>query len=92
MKTLSEEMITEKARVEIISAIAIQVHQHTEYPTSEEYTGVCRKLIQRYPFVKDKVGNGIVSSAAVTLILTSLSFPCIESLAPFAGQYIIHKL
>lgn len=36
MKTLSEEMITEKARVEIISAIAIQVHQHTEYPTSEE--------------------------------------------------------
>ena len=78
MKMLSEEMITEKARVEINSAIAIQVHQHTEYPTSEEYTGVCRKLIQRYPFVKDKVGNGIVSSAAITLILISLTFPCIE--------------
>ena len=62
MKLLSEEVITDKARVEIVAAIALQAYQHTTYPTSEEYTTMCRKLIERYPFLKDKVGNGIVSS------------------------------
>lgn len=61
MKVLSEEMITDKARVEIVSAFALQAYQHTTYPTSDEYTTMCRKLIERYPFLKDKVGNGIVS-------------------------------
>jgi hypothetical protein len=74
MKTLSEEVITEKARVEIITAVAIQVHQHTDYPTSAEYIGVCRKLIERYPFLKDKVGNGIVSSATNNLILQNTMY------------------
>ena len=74
MKSLSEEVITEKARVEIIAAIAIQVYQHTTYPTSDEYTGICRKLIERYPFLKDKVGNGIVSSDAINYnIVTSIA-------------------
>ena len=67
MATLSEETITEKARVEMIIALAIQAHQHTDYPTSEEYTTACRKLIERYPFLKDEVGNGIVSSASIIL-------------------------
>lgn len=61
MKVLSEEVITDKARIEIVSAIALQAYQHTTYPTSEEYTTMCRKLIERYPFLKDKIGNGIVS-------------------------------
>ena len=64
MKVLSEEMITDKARVEIVAAIALQAYQHSTYPTSEEYTTMCTKLIERYPFLKDKVGNGIVSSGA----------------------------
>lgn len=63
MERLREEVMTDKLRQEIISAIAIQIYQHTMYPSSEEYTTVCRKLIERYPYLKDKVGNGIVSIA-----------------------------
>ena len=47
MKVLSEEIITDKARIEIISAIALQAYQHTTYPTSEEYNTMCRMLIER---------------------------------------------
>ena len=71
MKMLSEEVITEKARTEIIAVIAIQVRQHTEYPLSEEYNDLCRKLIERYPFLKDKVENDNVSLVAYESKLAS---------------------
>ena len=38
MERLNEEVSTDKVRQEIVASIAIQVYQHTMYPTSEEYT------------------------------------------------------
>ena len=38
----------------------VQMWCHTHYPTSEEYTGVLRLLVDKYSVLKDKFGNGIV--------------------------------
>ena len=53
--------ITKGIRTEIISSIAWEVWRYTQYPSSEEYNAVCKLLIQKYPVLKDTIGNGFVS-------------------------------
>ena len=48
-------------RVEIIAALAFEVWNHTQYPSGDEYNTVCSMLVNKYPFLKDTIGNGYVS-------------------------------
>ena len=41
--------------------ISWEVWRYTQYPSSEEYNTVCKLLIQKYPVLKDTIGNGFVS-------------------------------
>ena len=59
-------MLTKGQRVEIIEVVAYRVLAHTEYPTSHEYNAICQSLITKYPNIKDTIGNGYVSSFAIT--------------------------
>ena len=61
MERLARNELSDGMRVEIISSIALQMYQHTTYPTSEEYTTVCKLLIEKYPILQDSCGNGYVS-------------------------------
>ena len=61
MEHLSKGEIKRSTRVEIVNTIALQMWSHTHYPTSQEYTGVLRALVAKYPVLKEKFGNGIVS-------------------------------
>ena len=55
-------VISAKARHEIVQTLRTYILQYTRYPTSEEYTAVCQKLILTYPNIKDTIGsNGYVS-------------------------------
>lgn len=62
MERIKNEEVTDASRNEIISAIAVPMYQQTMYPKSEEYTTICKKLIDKYPVLKDSCGNGYVSS------------------------------
>ena len=62
MERLEKKEITDATRNEIISSIALPIYQQTTHPTSEEYTRVCKMLIEKYPILKDSCGNGYVSS------------------------------
>ena len=62
MQALEKKTITKAVRTEVIRVLAHQMLQHTTYPTSEEYTAVCQKLIAPYPVLKDTIGNGYVSA------------------------------
>ena len=53
METLKKGEIKRSTRVEIVHAIALQMWCHTHYPTSEEYTGVLRLLVDKYPVLRD---------------------------------------
>jgi len=46
-----------KARHEIIQVLKTYISAKTHYPSSEQYTAVCRKLVEKYPTLRDPVGN-----------------------------------
>ena len=55
-------ILTKKARVEIHNSIATLMLVYTSRPTSNDRDVVCRRLIQKYPTLKDSSLNGYVSS------------------------------
>ena len=61
MENIEQRQITGGTRSEIVSVLAMQMWVFTMYPSLEEYTGVCRMLVNKYPVLKDSIGNGIVS-------------------------------
>ena len=50
-------VITARARKEIIQVLRTYITADTIRPTSEQYTTVCRKLVERYPSIKDTKGK-----------------------------------
>lgn len=50
-------VLTARARKEIIQVLRTYVTAYTIRPTSEQYTTVCRKLVERYPSLKDTKGK-----------------------------------
>lgn len=52
--------VTSTSRRKIVSVLKVLILQHTSYPRPEQYTKVCMKLIEKFPKLKDPVGNGIV--------------------------------
>jgi len=57
----SKGEITKGTRQEIIVSLGWEVWKHTQFPTSEEYNGICQSLVQKHPDLKDTIGNGYVS-------------------------------
>lgn len=54
-------VVVAKARQEIVQTLRTLMVQHTKYPTSEQYTNVCQKLIVKYSKLRDTIGsNGYV--------------------------------
>ena len=60
VRAMSDGIITKTVRSEIITVIALGMWQITTHPTSEEYTRICRTLVQRFSVLKDTHGNGYV--------------------------------
>ena len=65
MERIQNKHITNATRIEIITSIAVPMHQQTTHPTSEEYTSVCKRLVEKYPVLKDSCGNGYVSETMI---------------------------
>ena len=54
-------VLTQKARDEIISSLTTLILVHTKRPTPNDFTTICRRLVSKYPKLKDKVDGGFVS-------------------------------
>ena len=65
MERIQNKHITNATRIEIITSIAVPVYQQTTHPTSEEHTSVCKRLVEKYPVLKDSCGNGYVSETMI---------------------------
>lgn len=50
-------IVTGRARREIVQVLRTYMTAHTVYPTSEQYKTVCKKLISKYPKLKDAEGK-----------------------------------
>ena len=54
-------IVVSKARQEIVQMLRTLMLQHTKYPTPEQYTNVCQKLVVKYPKLRNTIGsNGFV--------------------------------
>lgn len=58
---LKDEMLTPSARNEIIRTLVSQLFSRANKPSRGMCEEYARKLILRYPFLKDDMGNGYVS-------------------------------
>ena len=55
-------LLRKKNRTEIVQALSAAIILQTKYPTSEQYTSVCLKLIEKFPTLRDGMGaTGYVS-------------------------------
>ena len=68
MDSIKAKSITKGVRVEIVTALAFEIWNHTQYPSGEEYNAVCNMLVKEYPILKDTIGNGYVSLCTFSLI------------------------
>ena len=57
---LKNKVTTQKARDEIINALAALILVHTLHPTSDDYNMVCQRLVNKHPSLKDASGSGYV--------------------------------
>ena len=53
--------LNNKARDEVINALATLMMVHTIKPTSNDYNTICSKLVRAYPLLKDSADSGYVS-------------------------------
>ncbi len=54
-------VLTKKARDEIVNSLATLMLVHTSRPSPDDLTTVCKRLVRKYPVLKDKVDSGYVS-------------------------------
>ena len=61
-KAIEIGVLTRKARVEINSSLATLMMVYTIRPTPDDMHTVCRRLVQKYPTLKDNSPSGYVST------------------------------
>ena len=67
-------VITARARKEINQILRTYITAYTTQPSSEQYTTVCRKLVEKYPNLKDTKGKTkYVSIKQFSLYITSIA-------------------
>ncbi len=60
-KGVETAVVCAKARRDIVHTLRTLMLQHTRYPSSEEYTAVSRKLVEKFPKLHDGGKSGFVS-------------------------------
>ena len=65
-KAIETGVISSKARREIVQVLRTLISRYTKYPTSDQYTIISQKLVEKFPNLRDPIGsNGFVSTAII---------------------------
>ena len=56
-KAIDTGVISSKARREIVQVLRTLISRYTKYPTSDQYTIICQKLVEKFPHLQDSVGS-----------------------------------
>lgn len=62
-------IVSSTARREITQVLRTYIVPHTRYPTPEQYTTVCRKLVTKYPLLQDTEGTTRIVSVTIDLYM-----------------------
>lgn len=58
---IKKQGLSDSARSEIVRVLVTQLFVHSRKPSRVDCEQLARKLILKYPFMKDDMGNGYVS-------------------------------
>ena len=61
-RCLEKKEMTVHATNKMVEYIGDKMYGTCRYPTKEDYKTVARKIVNEYPFLKDKIGSGYVST------------------------------
>ena len=56
-------ILKRRHRAEIVNSLSTLMLVHTSRPTPDDYPMVCRRLVEKYPDLSDKVDSGYVSTS-----------------------------
>ena len=62
-KSLEKKEMTVHATDKMVEYIGDKMYGICRCPTKEDYKTVARKMVTEYPFLKDKIGSGYVSTS-----------------------------
>ena len=71
-KAIESGVLTKNSRVEIVDSLATFMLIHTSRPTPQDFTTISRRLIEKYPKLRDAVDNGYVSHCCYYILYTIL--------------------
>jgi len=71
-ESIDNSQVVKGVRSEIITSLAWEIWQHTQYPSSEDYNKICKMLVQKHPILKDTIGNGYVSNKFIISIIAHI--------------------
>ena len=54
-ESIQRAQISKGVRTEIVSCIAWEIWQSTQFPSSEDYSAVCKMLVQKHPILRDTI-------------------------------------
>lgn len=60
-EAIESGVLTRRARVEIHNALATLILVHTSHPNSNDRDIICRRLVTKFPALKDSSPSGYVS-------------------------------
>ena len=61
MKAIESAILTKAARIEIVDSLATLMLVYTSRPTPHDLTTISRRLVEKYPKLRDIVDKGYVS-------------------------------
>ena len=64
---ISSKHLTDNARAEIKRTLVNQLFARSSKPDRSDCDQIARKLILKYPFMKDDIGNGYVGYLKVSM-------------------------
>lgn len=61
-KAIDTGIVCAKPRRDISQVLRTLILQFTRYPTPDQYVTVCRRLVEKFPKLRDDENNGYVSN------------------------------
>lgn len=65
---LDSGVLSKRSRDEIVQSLSTHILVHTNRPLPDDFHTVCRRLVEKYPSLKDTVDNGYVRTKVLIYV------------------------
>lgn len=66
--SIDSGVLSKRSRDEIVQSLSTHILVHTNRPLPDDFHTVCRRLVEKYPSLKDTVDNGYVRTKVLIYV------------------------